>query len=146
MPAKGLARLRQNFRPWISQIIVFSFKLGSSLWNLFWKSCYFLIVDVDIFIKLFILEKQHITSYNCFSSQLYNFNPLSANFTKWSNTFNQFVARLPTNCLSVFDHFVGLAFKGLRTNSMPHCILLCSVHQGHPEHHFYKNSQHWLHS
>ena len=31
-------------------------------------------------------------------------NPLSANPTKWSN---------PTNCLSVFDHFVGLAFKGL---------------------------------
>ena len=34
------------------------------------------------------------------------FNPLSANITKWSN--------LPTNCLSVFDHFVILALKGLR--------------------------------
>ena len=29
-------------------------------------------------------------------------NPLSANPTKWSN------------CLSVFDHFVGLVLKGLR--------------------------------
>ena len=41
------------------------------------------------------------------------FNPLSANITKWSNTFKQFVGKLPTNCLSVFDHFVGLTFKGL---------------------------------
>ena len=32
---------------------------------------------------------------------------------KWSNTLKQFVGKLPTNCLSVFDHFVGLAFKGL---------------------------------
>ena len=31
------------------------------------------------------------------------FNPLSANPTKWSNI-----------CLSVFDHFVKLALKGLK--------------------------------
>ena len=42
------------------------------------------------------------------------FNPLSASFTKWSNTLRQFVGDLPTNCLSVFDHFVGLALKGLK--------------------------------
>ena len=41
------------------------------------------------------------------------FNPLSANITKWSNTLKQFVSKLPTNCLSVFKHFVGLTFKGL---------------------------------
>ena len=40
-------------------------------------------------------------------------NPLSANPTKWSNTLKQFVGNLPTNCLSVFDHFVKLAHKGL---------------------------------
>ena len=34
-------------------------------------------------------------------------NPLSANPTKWSNTLKQFV-------LSVFDHFVKLALKGLK--------------------------------
>ena len=39
-------------------------------------------------------------------------NPLSANFTKWLNTLKQFVGNLPTNCLSVFGHFVGLALKG----------------------------------
>ena len=36
-------------------------------------------------------------------------SPFSANFAKWSNTLKQFVG----NCLSVFDHFVGLALKGL---------------------------------
>ena len=42
------------------------------------------------------------------------FNPLSANPTKWSNKLKQFVGKLPTNCLSVFDHFVGLVLQGLR--------------------------------
>ena len=40
-------------------------------------------------------------------------SPFRANFTKWSNTLKQFVGNLPTNCLNVFDHFVGLALKGL---------------------------------
>ena len=31
---------------------------------------------------------------------------LNANPAKWSNTLKQFVGKLPTNCLSVFDHFV----------------------------------------
>ena len=38
---------------------------------------------------------------------------LSAKFTKWSDTLKQFVSNLTTNCLSVFDHFVGLALKKL---------------------------------
>ena len=41
-------------------------------------------------------------------------NPLSANPTKWSNTLKQFVGNLLTNCLSMLDHFVGLALKGLK--------------------------------
>ena len=40
-------------------------------------------------------------------------NPFSANFTKWSNTLKQFVGNLSTNCLSVFDHIMELALKGL---------------------------------
>ena len=47
------------------------------------------------------------------SKQLLAVNPFSANSTKWSNTFKQFVGSLPTNCLSVFDDFVGLVLKGL---------------------------------
>ena len=42
-------------------------------------------------------------------------NPLSAKFIKWSNTLKQIVSKLPTICLSVFDHFSGLALKGLIT-------------------------------
>ena len=42
-------------------------------------------------------------------------NPFSANFTKWSNTLKQFVGNLPMNCLSVFDDFVGLTLKGLKS-------------------------------
>ena len=56
-------------------------------------------------------------------------NPLSANFTKWSNTVKQFVGKLPTNYLSVFDHFVGLALKGLIALPLIY-ILLISVHLG----------------
>ena len=38
---------------------------------------------------------------------------MSRNIIKWSNTLKQFVGNLPTNCLSVFDHFAGLVLKGL---------------------------------
>ena len=39
-------------------------------------------------------------------------NHSSTNPTKWSNTLKRFVGCLPTNWLSVFDHFVGLVLKG----------------------------------
>ena len=43
-------------------------------------------------------------------------NPLCINPTKWLNTLKQFVGNLPTNCFSVFDHFVKLALKGLKSD------------------------------
>ena len=43
-------------------------------------------------------------------------NPLNANPTKWSNTLKQFVGNLLTNCLSVFDLFVGLALEELKNH------------------------------
>ena len=58
---------------------------------------------------------QAIPRYWSLSIPSGNINPLSANFTKWSNTLNKFVGKLTANCLSVFDHFVGLALKGLRS-------------------------------
>ena len=51
------------------------------------------------------------------------FKPLSANSTKWSNTLKQFVGKLPTNYLSVFDHFLGFALKGLRLLSNKQSLL-----------------------
>ena len=41
-------------------------------------------------------------------------NPLNANPEKWSNTLKQIVGKLQTICLSVFDHFMNLALKGLK--------------------------------
>ena len=43
-------------------------------------------------------------------------NSLCINPTKWLNTLKQFVGNLPTNCFSVFDHFVKLALKGLKSD------------------------------
>ena len=40
-------------------------------------------------------------------------NPLSANPTKWSNTLRKIVGNFLTSYLTVFDHFVELALKGL---------------------------------
>ena len=51
-------------------------------------------------------------------SDINKLNPLSANPRKWSNTLKQFVGNLPTNCLSVFDHFVILVLKGLNFFSL----------------------------
>ena len=47
------------------------------------------------------------------SHAIKHFNPLNANPEKWSNALKQIVGKLPTICLSVFDHFMNLAFKGL---------------------------------
>ena len=49
----------------------------------------------------------------CGNCEIY-FDPLNTNPTKWSNTLKQFVGKLPTNCLSVFDHFVKLEIKWLK--------------------------------
>ena len=62
----------------------------------------------------------YVTGKNFFVSKERNeldvivVSPVSANPTKWSNTLKHFVGNLPTNCLSVFDHIVKLALKGLR--------------------------------
>ena len=52
------------------------------------------------------------TDFKCLSK----LNPLSTKLIKWSNTLKQIVGKLPTICLSVFDHFSGLALKGLTSN------------------------------
>ena len=49
------------------------------------------------------------------ANKLASFNPLSAKSRKWSNTLKTICLSEfdQANCLGVFDHFVGLAFKGL---------------------------------
>ena len=52
-----------------------------------------------------------LTRYMSFIAFFHCINSLSPKFITWSNTLKQFAGKLPTNCLSVFDHFVGLAGK-----------------------------------
>ena len=66
---------------------------------------------VDIFLRI-LNNFQNIDNI-FWKLHVFKINPLSASFTKWSITLKQFVDKLPTNCLSVFDHFVGFALKGL---------------------------------
>ena len=69
----------------------------------------------------FLRKTCHDHFYNGLVKSLYvivnnfsvRFNPISANPTQLSNTLKQFVSKMQTNCLSVLDHFVGFAIKGL---------------------------------
>ena len=76
------------------------------------------------FYQLLLLQKPRVASLSCINkiirhvepligNVVEHFNLLSANPTKWPNTLKQFVGKLPTNCLSVFGHFVNLVLKGL---------------------------------
>ena len=50
--------------------------------------------------------------------RLFVINPLITNPIKWPNTLKQFVGNLPTNCLSLFGHFVNFTLKGLTLRSV----------------------------
>ena len=54
-------------------------------------------------------------------------NPLSANPTKWSNT-SKVCRLLPTNCLSFFDHSVGLMLKRLTQGKLTFSFPTIFVH------------------
>ena len=67
-------------------------------------------------IILLIVNKDSIAKQNSITletNMVACLNPLNANPEKWSNTLKQIVGNLPTICLSVFDHFMNLALKGL---------------------------------
>ena len=78
------------------------------LWFPFVKPLLLLVYNAQWFHFFFFFWKTKKKNKDSF------LNPLSGNITKWSNTFKQFVGKLPTNCLNVFDHFVELAPKGLK--------------------------------
>ena len=65
---------------------------------------------------LFIIDYQFVIFFSVGKKTLPELNSLCANPTKWPNTLKKFVGKLPTNCLSVFGHFVNLALKGLNLN------------------------------
>ena len=57
-------------------------------------------------------QKRRNNNYHS-KTAIFTINSLSVNPRKWSITLKQFVGKLPTNCLSVLVHFVGLAFRRL---------------------------------
>ena len=69
--------------------------------------CSFILVQIALLVRDYL--RYYLFSYIAFPHLV---NPLSANPTEWSNTLKTIRRLLPTNCLSVFDHFVGLALKG----------------------------------
>ena len=73
----------------------------------------FIDFGMDLEETIELIEKVNTPYAEVYSKPNQTFNPFSANFTKWSNTLKQFVGKLLTICLSVFDHFVGLALNGL---------------------------------
>ena len=65
------------------------------------------LVTITVFFRTLFVEFQPWTI--TIAKRSFKFNSLCANPTKCSNTLKQFVVYLPTDCLNVFDHFVGLA-------------------------------------
>ena len=80
-------------------------RIGEQSLDSFYKPCH--LVEYYKYLRFFTDGK--IIVFTLFTIL---FNPLSGNPTKSSDILKQFVGNLPTNCLSVSDHFVGLALKG----------------------------------
>ena len=67
------------------------------------------------FLEVQYLQKVWEMKLISYFSLKWNINPWNTSPTKWSNTLKQFVSKLPTSCLSVFDSFVGCTLKGLHS-------------------------------
>ena len=85
---------------------------------------FYLFFTLFLLLPLLLLSSVSISCVNisCLSG-FSLINPLSAKFIKWSNTLKQIVGKLPTICLSVFDHFSGLAFK-----EISHLVIAAFIH------------------
>ena len=55
-------------------------------------------------------------------------NLLDVNPTEWPNKLKQSISNLPTNCLSVFEHFVRLARKGLINKNLTFTALVVIIY------------------
>ena len=82
-------------------------RIGEQGLDSFYKPCH--LVEYYKYLRFFTDGKIIIA----FALFFILFNLLSAYTTKWSNIFKQFVGKMRTNCVNVFDHFVRLAIKGL---------------------------------
>ena len=74
---------------------------------------YILQVDLMFIFTIWIAVINKIMAILLFIIVQFLINHLNVNHLKSSNTFKQFVGKLPTNYLNAFDHFLGLVLKGL---------------------------------
>ena len=94
------------------------------VWLFFTKKDYFML-DNDSFkiegiwlrgkgmINIMTIVDMVISPHNIFKYEPSCFYPFKRQSHKWPNKLKQSVGKLPTNCLSVFDHLLELALKGL---------------------------------
>ena len=85
------------------------FSVYTVIFCLVLKKCYF---KMKRYILAFIYFHHRLCVRWRDTLNAFEMKPLSTNTAKWSNTLKQFFGNLPSNCLSVFDHFEGLALKG----------------------------------
>ena len=104
-----------------------AYLFSSFLWNL--KIKIWIIITYCKAMKyiIIIMLPSSKSIFSHFSKLMSQLNPLNAIPTKWPSTLKQFVGKLPMNCLSVFDHFVKLALKGLTPPFRKEINLLCKV-------------------
>ena len=82
-------------------------------WNRHFRYTHTQIIAENWFLKCNSVKLSFCKNRDCQIFKKNYVNPLNDNPTKWWKTLKQFVDKLPTNFLSVFEHFVGLAFKRL---------------------------------
>ena len=84
---------------WSKFVAVYSWNTFYAIFGIF-ESVTFVISEY--LISEYLIRVIHLHESNCpcmYIIFIRLFNPLSTNFTKWSNTLKQFVGNLPTNCL-----------------------------------------------
>ena len=113
-----LRSIFQYLRLILSMHIISLWRMDANV-DFTWRVCFDFYARWPDFLEAEMLA--HVIKFeNCFTLSIrikgfciviYDVNPLIANPTKWPNTLKQFVGKSPTNCLSVFDHFMKLAKK-----------------------------------
>ena len=80
-------------------------------------------MEIVTLVKVLYISPDGWRRFYIITSYYIYFNLLTANPKKWSNTLKQFFGNLSTNRLSMFDHFVKLALKGLRNYTIKFFIV-----------------------
>ena len=104
----------------LTTVVISSILQKQPLWEIYWKVLFFNSKRLHKTLGISSGKSSDSADLSIFQAlSIKRINPLSANPTKWPNTLKQFVGKLPTNSLSVFDHFVKLGLKGLTFWHLP---------------------------